>query len=182
MANYEKSMEFYRNNVIEAEKNYNDLLIKYDNDIEEYDANSKELLDKHYATLELLEQSLKDFYSDNIIFEKYRNLVAITAIDEYLRSGRCFELEGPNGAYNLYEMELRQNIIIGHLAVIIDNLEQIRSNQFSLYEELNKANNTVEQIVYELKDLNNTSKLTAYFAQAAAIAASAPRVYRTYTF
>ena len=179
---YYKYREEYPKLVKKAEEEYKFAINKYNSDANEYELNFNSTMHQHEEALKSLENALSKLYEDNIIFSKYRNLVAITAINEYLESGRCFELEGPNGAYNLYEMELRQNIIIGQLSNIISNLEQIKNNQYTLYEELTKANNTVEQIVYELKELNETSKLTAHFAQVAAIAASAPKVYRTYTF
>lgn len=81
---------------------------------------------------------------------------------EYLLSGRCDKLEGPDGAYNFYEMELRQNIIIAQLSNIIDNLEQIKNNQYSLYEELQKSNYTIEQILNETRKMREASTLTAY--------------------
>ena len=124
-----------------------------------------------------LEKALDQLYAENVIFPKYRNFVAISAINEYLQSGRCDKLEGPDGAYNLYEMELRQNIIIAQLSSIIDNLEQIKNNQFSLYQELQAANQTIEAILYETYKLNETAKLTAYFAGVTALAEVSPKYY-----
>lgn len=48
---------------------------------------------------------LDKLYAKNIIFSKYRNYTAIARLHEYLSSGRCTQLEGPNGAYNIYELE-----------------------------------------------------------------------------
>ena len=109
-------------------------------------------------------------------------MVAITTISEYLASGRCYELEGPNGAYNLYEMELRQNIVINQLSSIITNLEQIRNNQYTLYQELVKANDTVEQVLSTVRGVEENTRLTAYFAEVNAIIAAAPRVTIGHTF
>ena len=109
-------------------------------------------------------------------------MVAIATINEYLMSGRCFELEGPNGAYNLYEMELRQNIIIGQLSTIINSLEQIRNNQFSLYQELVKANATVNDVLQEVRGVRENTRLTAYFAGVTALIEASPKVYIGRTF
>ena len=49
-------------------------------------------------SLEDTEDILSDFYDKNIIYEKYRNLYAISSICEYLESGRCEKLTGANGA------------------------------------------------------------------------------------
>ena len=109
-------------------------------------------------------------------------MVAVTTINEYLESGRCFELECPNGAYNLYETELRQNIIIGQLSTIISSLEQIRNNQFSLYQELVKANTTVNDILYEVQGVKENTRLTAYFAGVTALIEASPKVSVDCTF
>ena len=124
-----------------------------------------------------LEEALQAVYDENVIFPKYRNFVAITTINEYLMSGRCSELEGPNGAYNLYEMELRQNIVIAQLSSIVDNLEQIRNNQFSLYEELRESNRTINALLDEAREMKQSAKLTTYFAGVTALAAMSPTYY-----
>lgn len=89
---------------------------------------------------------LEELYSANIIFDKYRNLAAITMFFEYFSSSRVFELEGKDGAYNLFESELRQNLIINNLNKINDNLEQIKDNQYCMYNELKNINSSLEII------------------------------------
>lgn len=177
-AEYPKLLEIYEKEVNRVEKQHQAAMIAYKNAVNNYKMESTSVKRKHIEALESLEAALKNLYDENVIFPKYRNLVAISAINEYLVSGRCYELEGPNGAYNLYEMELRQNIVIEQLNTIISNLEQIRNNQFSLYRELVRANDTVEQIVYELRDLRKTTKLAAYFAGVSAKAAVSPKYYK----
>lgn len=83
-------------------------------------------------------------YSYNIIYGKYRNYVALTSIYEYLDSGRCNTLDGPQGAYNLFETESRANEIILQLSAITASLEAIKSNQFMLYKELKRTNHDLE--------------------------------------
>lgn len=99
-----------------------------------------------------LSGALEKLYAENIIYPKYRNMVAVTTIYEYLESGRCNRLEGPDGAYNLYEMELRQNIIIGQLSVIASNLERIKENQFMLYNEIVEANYHANYVLSNIRD------------------------------
>ena len=77
-----------------------------------------------------IEKNLEQLYGLNIIFPKYRNMMAICSLYEYISSGRCDTLEGQAGAYNLYEMELRQNVIIGQLEKVISQLESIKNNQY----------------------------------------------------
>ena len=96
---------------------------------------------------------LAKFYEADVIFPKYRNLPALTSIYEYLASGRCEELAGPNGAYNLYESEIRQNMVISQLSEVVSNLESIRANQFMLYQEVNQINANVNAIGAEVQQL-----------------------------
>ena len=123
---------------------------------------------------------LTEYYAADVIFPKYRNLPALTSIYEYLMTGRCEELTGPNGAYNLYEMELRQNTVIAQLNAIITNLEQIRQNQFMLYQELTKLNETTSRISADISAirgytvaLTELSSLNAYYSAVTAESTSA---------
>jgi len=104
---------------------------------------------------------LNDFYNLNIIFEKYRNLSAVTMFFEYFASSRVFELEGKDGAYNLYELELRQNLIINNLTQINDNLEKIKDNQYCLYKELSNVNSSLKVIDDSLTNLVDIEKYNA---------------------
>lgn len=89
-------------------------------------------------------------YGTGIVFGKYHDLAASTSFYEYLLSGRCEALDGVNGCYNLYESELRANIIINKLDAIGDSLEQIKGNQYMLYSQLSQINT-------ELSSLNSTT-------------------------
>lgn len=111
-------------------------------------------LDETKATLEKL-------YALDVVFPKYRNLVAISTMYEYFASGRVSELGGPNGAYNLYESELRQNLIINKLDVIVTNLENIKENQYALYTELQKTNATLRGISSDVSMLLSETKSIA---------------------
>lgn len=101
-------------------------------------------------TLASLFKQKNQLYATNIFFGKYHDLAAITSFYEYLLSGRCATLDGVNGCYNLYESELRANIIINKLDAIGDALEQIKGNQYMLYSQL-------QQINTELSVLNSTT-------------------------
>jgi hypothetical protein len=89
---------------------------------------------------------LNNLYNLDIIFPKYRNFLAVNQISEYIDSGRCSELEGANGAYNLYESELRQNIIIDKLETVINQLEQIKQNQFYIYQAMRDTQNAIDNM------------------------------------
>ena len=107
-----------------------------------------------------------ELYAANIIFKKYRNPVALSSFYEYLMAGRCTKLEGADGAYNLYEAEVRANRVIEQLDTVIDSLEQIKANQYMMYsaicdirEELGELNSTMGSALDVLYDIEgNTSK------------------------
>ena len=90
--------------------------------------------------------NLKQLYALGYVYPKYRNLVAVSSFYEYLDSGRCDALEGADGAYNVYENELRLDRIIDKLDVIIKKLDQIIKTQYKLYTELVKVNENITEL------------------------------------
>lgn len=112
-----------------------------------------EMLEKEMTEAERLLKELftarNTLYAYNVVFPKYRNIVALSTFCEYLVTGRCDSLEGANGAYNLYESECRADMIISQLSVVIDSLEQVKQNQYMIYSEL-------QNIRSDLADLNST--------------------------
>lgn len=129
---------------IHIEKEHNELVIKPQKEV-------RRLLDK--------------IYSKNIIFPKYRNLAAIAQIYEYLVSGRCTELEGPDGAYNLYESELRQNIIINKLDEIIKQLETLNDTMSTMCSAIQTTNRLLGNISQTLGRIETNTALSAYNTQ-----------------
>lgn len=146
---------------------------------------SEEMYNKALASCTASEQSLRDaatpriektramlekLYEKGYIYQKYCNLPALTSIYEYFITGRCSELTGPNGAYNLYESELRADTIINQLNVVITNLEQIRNNQFMLYQQVSAIQRNTNAITSELRQikgytiaLTELTALNAYY-------------------
>ena len=119
------------------------------------------------ATKDVLEK----LYNKGAIYRKYCTLPALTCIYEYFVTERCTELTGPHGAYNLYEDELRKDTVISQLNTVIENLEQIRHNQYMLYQQVKSINENTNTIVSELQQIKGyTIKLTqltalnAYYA------------------
>ena len=124
-------------------------------------------------------KTLETLYSLDIVFGKYRHIVAVASFCEYIISGRCDGLEGADGAYNLYESELRQNIILGQLDAVIKGLQQIRDAQYMLYEAINESNRIMQNIAYEMNSMSGeirglkgavnevekSSAMTAYFTE-----------------
>ncbi len=114
---------------------------------------------------------LEKLYNKNIIYPKYCTLPALTSIYEYFMTGRCTELTGPHGAYNLYEDEVRKDMIINRLDTVIENLEQIRYNQYTLYQQVKSIKKNSDAMVSELRQIKGYSiaiaeltALNAYYA------------------
>ena len=96
-------------------------------------------------------------YDKGIIYPKYRNITALTSIYEYFQTGRCSDLIGPDGAYNLYEQEFSANVIISQLDTVIKNLEQVKQNQYMLYQQVSSIKSEVGLINEQLSLLNTVS-------------------------
>lgn len=129
------------------------------------------MIDREIETAEkLLQETYTQrniFYNLDIIYAKYRNPVALASFCEYLVSGRCTELEGPSGAYNIYENEIRLDHIIDQLDKVIDSLEQIKKNQYMIYNELVQMNSTLQSLdesfneaVDSLKEIEENGRIT----------------------
>ena len=170
---YQAKLQEYENNLgqyqlrlseIESENQkkremYEKQLGAYSEEVADYESRGKAVMHELFDAKWNLEEALISLYEEGIIYSKYRNLVAVSTIYEYLASGRCDQLEGPNGAYNLYEMELRQNIVIGQLSTITEHLEQIKENQYTLYYEIQNANRNSESM---LSSIGDDVKFSAY--------------------
>lgn len=121
--------------------------------------------EKHYAeTKELLQK----YYGLGFIYPKYRGLVPICTIYEYLESGRCFTLIGPHGAYNLYDHELMMQIIVGKLDAVIDRLDDINDAQRMLAREIRTSNIQLNNISRTLDNIENNTALTQYYSSVTA--------------
>ena len=100
-------------------------------------------------------QELNELYTQNLIHPKYRNFVAVSQICEYFETGRCDTLTGPNGAYNLFEAELRANVIIIKLDNILEKLDDIKSMQYMIYEAIMTTNSLLGSISNELSQVTD---------------------------
>ena len=139
----------------------------------------KDILDADIAQAEDLfkrtYQARNQLYSCNVIFGKYRNPVALATFYEYLMAGRCTTLEGPTGAYNMYEGEIRANMVISQLSEVINNLEKIRENQFTIYSQLSSMNSELHQLnstmVNAANELRDIKEHTAAISENTAVIA-----------
>ena len=107
----------------------------YENEIEEINAKVSDACDV-----------LKKLLKSGILHPKYWDFVAASSIYEYLSTGRCGTLEGGDGAYNLYEAEIRANRVIDQLDAVIDSLNTIKRNQYLMYNVLTSINRNIKDI------------------------------------
>ena len=95
---------------------------------------------------------LKIAYDQGVISKKYQDqgLPAVASIYEYLSVGRCHTLErdgSDEGAYNILERETRADIIILQLERVLQNLEKIRENQYTLHSILRDNNHKLDKLM-----------------------------------
>lgn len=111
---------------------------------------AKSMIDKEIEEAETLLKKLYEcrngLYSYDIVFKKYRNAVALSTFYEYLEAGRCTTLDGADGAYNLYENQVRADMIIGQLSQVIEKLDQIKDTQYMIYSELQTVNRSLDHL------------------------------------
>ena len=100
---------------------------------------------------------------DVILYRKYWGLVPVCTIYEYFEAGRCTELEGHEGAYNMYENELRMNRILGKLDEVIERLDDIAQNQRVLAESIQYSNRMVDRLSGSLKRMESSQELNTYY-------------------
>lgn len=162
---------------------------QYEQDMKKYKKNmendrvrvERELKQKRYIqtqcnTLAQMYQksrnALDTIYSYDILEMKYRNIVAVSSIYEYLKYDRTRSLQrvgSDEGAYNMFETEMRLNKIITNTDVIIKKLDKIMENQRELAYTMRNAQNSINtlinstnQIQGSLDTLNTGVELSNY--------------------
>ena len=137
------------------------------------------MLDKEISQAEELISKLysarNELYAYNIVFDKYRNSVALSSFYEYLMSGRCSMLEGADGAYNIFESEIRANRVVAQLDTVISSLEDIKENQYMIYQEmrttnamLGRLNTTMDRALSSIQGIeSNTTHMNEYMERIA---------------
>lgn len=97
--------------------------------------------------------AIDELNSLNIIYKKYQDFYVLCILYEYFLSGRVTELGGADGAYNLYESELKTNKILNKLDLIdekletiISKLDDIKESQVVLYEAMKEADQGIQKL------------------------------------
>ena len=91
-------------------------------------------------------------FNSNVLYPKYRTLIAEANFLEYLESGRCDSLTGESGAYNLYESEIRAGVINPLLEQLLLSMETIKLSQTVLYNILDDVSVFVDDAMKKLDD------------------------------
>ena len=161
----------YKNTCQQIDKRNKKAEAVYEHDLRDWKQTNAEMNVFMQKPLEDSRRLLQRYYASDVIYPKYCTLPALTSIYEYFVTGRCTELTGPHGAYNLYEDELRKDTVISQLNTVIENLEQIRHNQYMLYQQVKSINENTQTIVSELQQikgytvqLTQLTALNAYYA------------------
>ncbi len=112
---------------------------------------------------------LWDYYAVGTLHEDYRNMVAVCSIYQYLDSGRCTELTGKDGAYNLYEDEKIKYAFLTKLDEISRKLDQIQRTQIQLYNLMSECQSEISHLVYatermstSLNSIKESSRIIEY--------------------
>lgn len=100
---------------------------------------------------------LRNIYSCDILAPKYRNIIAVSSIYEYLKNGRTKGLEmngSDEGAYNKFESELRLNKIITNTDIIIQKLDVVIENQRELANTMRNAQNSINHLITSTNNMS----------------------------
>ena len=105
---------------------------------------------------------LAQLYSLDIIYHKYRNIVAVASILEYLESGSCTTLEGHEGAYYKFDGEyilnkIRDdlNMIMVNQELMLNELKEIKRVNYMLYSALNETNSNIARLTGAVNNMND---------------------------
>ncbi len=127
-------------------------------------------IDKAKRTFNSTKEVLDKYYASGVVYAKYRGLVPVTMFCEYLESGRCASLGGHEGAYNIYETEIRLNLILTKLDDIIQRLDQIQQNQNMLAQLIRQNNRQIQtlsgavaQQANTLQSIERSTAVSAYY-------------------
>lgn len=154
--------------------------MEYQTKLVEWEKSKGTLISTICKNLDTTNSLLDRWYANDTIYPKYRNLPALTSIYEYFMTGRCDELSGPHGAYNMYEDEMRKDTVIFQLNMVIANLEQIKNSQYMLYQQVSSIQRDTQRVVQDVQMIRGyslvTAQMTSLNAYYAALTASHTRI------
>lgn len=129
-----------------------------------------------------VKSALDQYYNLGIIYSKYRDILPVSMFVQYLDSGRATRLEGSDGCYNIFEYEVRQDIIIDKLDTVIEKLDDLSASvtnaQYELTNALNASNRQIQRLCSKTDDANRHLAAIEYQNQ---ITANNTRVLAEYS-
>ena len=133
-------------------------------------ASEKQILYKQY---EQTKASLDKYYAKGIIYKNYHyDFTAIASFLDYFKSGRCSTLgerNGGDGAYNEYAKDVRCQMVLTSIGEVLKSLEEIKSNQWSLYSAIKEGNSISEKLLEKTKRIvTDVSRIASATEQTAA--------------
>lgn len=170
---YNSEKKEYENycNIVKDTKKYNANATEYNNkrykhwENEYY--NQKQLARKHFdenecvlidneadlirKNKEKVENTLNALYNLRIngilcLHPNYQGLVPISIIYGYFDTGRCSQLQGHEGAYNLYEDEKMKGMIINKLDVVSKQLGKLNSTMVYVGQAIQECNERLSDL------------------------------------
>ena len=136
----------YSSNCIDAEKRIKNDAIRVQNELKQ-----KEILIHQRQALMTRKneatQRLNKFYSIMNIDSKYRHIIPIGYMNEFVSLGISNKLEGVDGLYYLIRQELRMDQFQYTLDEISSKLDTIIDNQHRLYGELKNLNTKCDTLI-----------------------------------
>lgn len=150
---YNKEVEKHNNEVISYWKEkYNE----YCNELEKKDNEKHEFiikpeLDEVSKQLKSVNQTLEELYNLRLngvlcLHPNYRGLVTISVLYGYFDTGRCSQLQGHEGAYNLYEDEKMKGMIINKLDVVSRQLGKLQNTMYYVGKAIEECNDRLSEL------------------------------------
>ena len=102
-----------------------------------------------------INNTLNEAIADCGLHKNYSSLICVCQFIQYLDTKRCYQLEGPNGCYNLYEMELRLGQIIDNLEAIKRSVRNIENSMYVLIDEQRRMNKMIGLISREISTIGD---------------------------
>ena len=106
-------------------------------------------------------EALRRLYGKNLVAPKYHNFRAMAAFYDYLYTGRCIAVFGPDGVIDTYEDDVRIGIMLAHLSRIEDVLVDTNIKMGYLCDQAELANNQLAKINSNLAAIKISSAATA---------------------
>ncbi len=125
---------------------------------------------------------LERLYALDIISADYRNLAAVCTLRDYLSAGKCTQLDGTEGAYELFTNDVNKKGFADSLSDAVERLDAIELKQPLLHSAIADGNAVITRIQKKSDELSNSdgkaenSKLIAQLSAWSAEEANAEKL------